>query len=166
MIYRKLIFLSLFVFSSNFLFSQILEQNDADIFIENFENIFEKIKEIDNYNDNVNNYHVLLEELSQSFTEIIFDIMNGDVLTNDRFNKIKRQYQQYLEIDVQEEIDEIYRSMGFSNNGHKKFFVIMWGLYVWAFWADTENEEIAKLMKLFDENDVEIIKNSIEKYDF
>jgi hypothetical protein len=125
------------------------------------------MNEIDyNFSNNVNNNYLFFqEELSRSFTEVIFDIINnGNVLTNEKFNKIKRQYQEYMEIDVPEEMDEIYRSMGFSNNGHKKFCVITWSLKIGGFLLETRNQEIAKLMRLFDERDLRIIKNSLDKY--
>jgi hypothetical protein len=158
--YIKLTFL--FVFSPCFLFSQILETDDFDIFFESFTTIDDTDF---NFSDKTyNNYIVFQREFHHLFFDILNDLYDGGMLTNETFNNIKRQYQQYMKINVPTEIDKIYRSMGFNNNGHQKYCVLSFGTNVWAFLLITGNQEITKLLELFGENDLEIIKNGYEKY--
>jgi hypothetical protein len=147
----------------NVIFSQILNQSDIDIWVENIIKFADTIDEHDvNTKDNDwENYLNMIYRMESAF--------NYDA---DRFNDY---YQTFLDIKVPDELEVFLRSIGWEKDGHRKFFTIFFSAHFLYFKRSLlfigENNlndfytekfiQINNILSLFNKDDLEIINNNL-----
>ena len=155
--------LLLFMLIPNVLFSQILNQGDIDIWTENIAKFGEILDEhIFSEDDDWENYigtFLRMKSISVNDTD---DFIN--------------YFQTFLDYKVPNELEVFFRSIGWENNGHKKFFTVFFGFYslmvkqslerIGEYYSDDffmkeKNEQINKILSLFNKDDLEIINDNI-----
>jgi hypothetical protein len=138
----------------NVLFSQILNQNDIDIWVDNTEEFGNILDEYKNNKDNDwENYLNLVNQVNYFFA--------NDV------DGFKDYFQALLDCKVPNELKVFFRSIGWENDGHKKFWTILFGSFSLAFKQIFEdigdnNNFINEFLSLFDKDDLEIINKILQ----
>jgi hypothetical protein len=160
--FAKYIFTIIFVFLPVSLYSQELELNDINIInngIAGLSGLLDRARISDN---------IILNDYSNRAREIYLLFLRSyhyeEQLTDEEFDRIKRQYQRFMEIDVPIEIDNVFKSIGWDVNGHKKF----WTLFFGGCLFDETEESFAntRLINLFHENDIIIVEKWLTENNF
>jgi hypothetical protein len=138
------------------LFSQILDQNDIVIWVENSEKFWDVLEEnLDSEDNDWKNYLEL---------EII--LQPASVSNYDADSYID-YFHAFLDCKVPGELEDFFRSIGWGVDGHKKYFSIIFGFYFLTFKQSPEyleednfNDIVNEMLLLFNEDDLEIIENN------
>jgi len=154
----KCLFLSVFVFLSAVLYAQVLEPGDVDIFI----NGFLMIDSVEAKDDAV--WDTYQEQLEEAVAFLYtWDYEDGISLTDDQVKEIKTKFQKFMKIKVPDELAGVFKSMGWNRNGHEKYWTIMFGVILLMIQSEYGSPGTAKLMEVFHNNDVALIKTVVEK---
>ena len=151
----KQLFCIVMVFFPAVLYSQVLEPADIDIFINGYEQLWETVWE-----HNSTKYFHQLDNTVTSMEVYLLLSYDLDENTENNIAQVKTEYEKVQAITVPAAFKKTFRRIGWNNNGHEKFTVILYiaGLF------DMETESpagIEELLKLFHENDIAIVRERI-----
>jgi hypothetical protein len=163
----KYILIVIYLFLSPVLYSQNLEPKDIDIFINHYGkiNIIFEMLNIDDINSEWREYRNKFYEVANNF----FWILSGK--RDMEFDELKDIYQEVLNYKIPEKFDIIFTEVGWENDGNKKLLTIWYGYYYFqikdVFKDRLSQEKIENIelefLKIFDENDLTIINDHIQK---
>jgi hypothetical protein len=162
--FAKYIFTIIFIFLSALLYSQELEPGDINI-------LYNGLEELSGMLDPARiSGNIILSDYSDRAMEIyrlFFDNYHYEgQLTDDEFDRIKRQYQRFMEIDVPVEIEKVFRSIGWDTNGHKKLWTLLFGASLLGMIHTEEDFANSRLINLFHENDIVIVEKWLKENNF
>jgi hypothetical protein len=143
------------------LFSQQLNKNDIDIYIKGLEYIGNELEDIQygNYikDDEMYEYLDLLDRLHNSF---MYLSINPDEIEFknwliDYFNNY------FMNYNAPKIINDVFKNVGWSVDGHKKYWCIVFGKKCFKINNNSEIESNEMFFDIFNEIDLEIIRNRL-----
>jgi hypothetical protein len=141
-------------------FPRYLEENDINVFINGFDRVLDVFDEFADKNSDLQSYYKIIDLMLR-------------ITANAKSYGVRCQedrLREWINLAVPEEMSDIFKAVGWEENGHKKFWTIYVyfsylrmakeqldpdGGFIKMFW-DIE-EEYAKIQKTFNANDMEII---------
>jgi len=106
--------------------------------------------------DRNDNYYTRIQRFVDYMTDIVF---NENI---DEYSIFKTEYQEVLQIDPPQELDNTFRRMGWDRDGHKKYMTIFFG-FTLLFWQEEYESTIFEVfLNTFYINDLEIIKKNMD----
>ena len=173
----KCLLCMIFISLPSIIYSQYLEPEDINVFINGYVQIKNTIDE--HSGDRESDDWIKYNELKNSFSTVEGGYERGPV--NYIFNAIERNYRELLDCKVPQELETILRSTGWETSGHKKYITITFGwgfLYAvkemeeeinnmprWVFKLFIEKYylEMLNILKMFNEHDLNIIRTRMEE---
>jgi hypothetical protein len=165
--YNMKFLIILFFLVPSSLFSQYLEYEDIDIFInnkENYENFIVEFISIENgkiiyENDDWENYFNTLNIIPSDNDDGSIYMGVSDIAG----------FQAFFDCDVPIELEKFFKNIGWENNGNKKFWIISIGFYLLlktgimreSGSVDGEYQLYMNILEIFNEYDLEIIRENI-----
>ncbi|MDR2313201.1 MAG: hypothetical protein LBE02_01540 [Spirochaetaceae bacterium] len=148
------------------LYSQNLEPGDIDIFINNVETISDMLNGGYGNTDNETAEWAAYIEIGTEFVNSLMNLFEG----GGQFDAFEVQYERLMNCAIPGELEDLFRSIGWKSNGHKKLWTLSLG---GAFWFAknnildmfSKNEEVVlqivdKVLNLFTPHDLDIISQS------
>ena len=155
----KYFFVILFIFYSPLLYSQYLEEHDIDIAVNGWDDLLDYMKEF-RADEEFNNYYVQSDDIYKYFFAEIYD---DEEITDDKFANILEQYQRFMEIEAPEGFNKAFKKIGWPANGHQKYWTIFFAGNYLSMIASTGFSGTPQLIALFNENDLNILNEILEK---
>ena len=164
---RKLSALIFFTLFTVLAFSQNINNKDVNIFFEILKDY--NYEGYNNYDEEIRKY-IAAQIDAISFMLIYIHKMDGFTISID---EIKKLYQYYLNNDVPENIEEIFKKYGWEQNGHKIFWEIFYigFCFIWCelYFMEGENNEesldrLLNVKEIFEKNDLEIVITRKEEF--
>ncbi|MDR2072284.1 MAG: hypothetical protein LBP60_02480 [Spirochaetaceae bacterium] len=168
MLHKNRVFLVICVLFPALLYSQYLESGDVDIFINNFEAIGEIIGE---HTDDETTEWQTYEEIGLEFGESLVNLFESA----GQFSDFKMQYRRLIDCTIPGDLENLFRTIGWQNNGHQKFWTLLLGGAFWLAKNDDslfatgmkdKSQTIDMVLKLFSQQDLHIITESQELQKF
>jgi hypothetical protein len=174
----KYILVIIFVSSASIAYSQYLEPEDINVFL----NGYDRIKDVLNkYGDEDKNedwikYNAMMDRFSKAVEGYIRKPTKDNGTDN-----LRNIYRETAESRVPEDLEGVLKLVGWENNGNKKLLTITmgWGILYVVREMEKEKEDIPKLtfkifvekyylrlrniLEIFNEQDLEIIEQHIEE---
>jgi hypothetical protein len=144
-------------------YSQNLNFDDIDIFINGSEKITDILINIDPNNDVWRDYAKQFIKVHKYFDDnLLINIRENEI------NNLENDFREFIDFRIPDEFVSTFESIGWKINGHKKYWIIKFGadfLHYLKYIKDSEKENIQKsmMLKLIGENDLEIIETRIDE---
>ena len=159
----KYVVFIVFVFSSPIVYSQNLNSDDIDIFINGSDKITDIIINIDPNNAVWYDYATQFIKVAKYFDDNLLIIIEKDEINN-----LENDFNKFIDFRIPDEFASAFESIGWETNGHRKYWIIKFGadfLYNLKYIKDSETINIQKsmMLKLIGKNDFEIIEARVDE---
>ncbi|GHT79699.1 hypothetical protein FACS1894130_09210 [Spirochaetia bacterium] len=131
----------------------LLEEGDIVIYINGYGDIANTFEIFSNSNDTWEKYNNLGEELRDNFDKLI----SGNINDNE-FIYLKKLYQNFLNYNPPNEIDNVLKSIGWKVDGHKKLWTIFFYIYLM-----NEYFQGDEVFDLFNKQDIKLMNRYKEE---
>jgi hypothetical protein len=147
------------IFFSIPLYAQNLERKDISIFING-------VQEITDFLDSAERDSTAwLEDYREEFSLIYF--LLGEILADDiedeEFDTFKKLYKTFLNYNIPEDYEKLFKKIGWENNGHNKLFTIIIGSSYFLVLSEQVIYNNLRLLEIVNKADLDLIKKHIEE---
>jgi hypothetical protein len=157
-------------FSALNVYSQYLESEDIDIFINGAKEISDFVAERGKIQMEYVKYMTDVYMLFSVFHTIISE----DYLSDEELSRNIDIFNKFLNIKIEDEYEKAFRKIGWNNNGHQKYWIIYFGVYSITMYNRIEDsykdqgvkksmiKQYYRILELINEDDFERINDRIE----
>jgi hypothetical protein len=168
---------AIFIFLPSVIYSQYLEMEDINIFINGYVQIKNIVDE--HRDDGEDADWIKYDELMDTFSTVAEEYIKKQ--TNNKFNELKGKYQEIINCKTPQKLENIFQKIGWETDGNKKYLTITmcWGFLYAVKEMERETDDIPKwifklfvekyylgllnVLKIFNEEDLNIINMYTEE---
>jgi hypothetical protein len=132
---------------------QYLKPNDINIFIKNYTTLDVVYNRLESSDEE---YILLAMEIADTFLKLC-----SDDLTVNEFILFRKVFQKYINYEISKEMKDAFKRMGWGNNGHQKFCIILYGTGgLLSIKENPENKNLKlRILEIINEHDLAVLEN-------